>query len=369
MTTKTNRSPASFALALAHPALLFYALPWLMFLLVAGTVAQRYIGLFQSEKLFLGSFVFWLGPVPLPGAYTTLGVIAVCLLAKLLFKSPLDKSQLGVIVTHVSVLVLLAGGLVSAFCREEGYIVLGPDDTGNVVSDYHNRELAILKNGKPLVTVPQNGLREGVVVHNPSLPFSLRVDAYCANCAARAREHPDSSLRGVAKKVDIVSAPLRKEDAENQSGVVLSLSGLSKEQDGTYVASEALSQPATVTLGKDHYEMVVQHEQRELPFTVRLRHFEKSDYPGTEMARSYSSEVTVKDGPLEWNATIEMNQPLRHAGYTLYQSSFVENEGKLYTVLAVVKNTGALFPYIAIATLCAGLLLHLGIMFSGKGKT
>jgi len=368
MSTGIKRSLATAALALAEPVVLLYALPWLMFLLVAGTVAQRYIGLYQSEKLFFGSFILWLGYVPLPGAYATLGLIALCLITKLLLKSPWEKAQAGVIVTHISVLVLLAGALVTVVCREEGYMVLGPEDTSSTVYDYHLHELAIIKNGNVLLAVPQRALHEGAVI-TQSLPFSLRIHSYCTNCTISPREHPDATLRGAAEKVDIAAAPLRQEDAENQSGVVCELTGLSQQQNGTYIAAEGLSQSPVIQLEKDRYELVMRHEERAIPFALRLIHFEKSDYPGTDMARSYSSQVAIKDGPLEWSAAIEMNQPLRHSGYTLYQSSFIEKDGKLFTVLAVVKNTGALFPYIAIATLCGGLLLHLGIMFLPRTKT
>ena len=82
-------------------------------------------------------------------------------------------------------------------------------------------------------------------------------------------------------------------------------------------------------------------------------------YPGTNMAKSYSSDVILKDGNIEWPARISMNQPLRYKGYTLYQSSFEETPEGDFTMLAVVKNPGRLFPYIASGILCFGLLIHL----------
>src|SRR6201995_1098163 len=116
---KEIRSAAQF---LAKPVLMFYALPWLMLLLVLGTVAQRYIGLYQSQKLFFGSFIFWLGVIPLPGAYATIGLLAIALCAKLVLKSPVRKHNAGTIIAHASVVVLLVGGLITAASREEGYM-------------------------------------------------------------------------------------------------------------------------------------------------------------------------------------------------------------------------------------------------------
>jgi hypothetical protein len=353
---------------LASPSLLFYTIPWLMFLLVGGTIAQRYIGLYQSEKLFFGSFIFWFGPAPLPGAYLTLGLIAVSLCLKLILKSPWKKEQAGTILSHLSVCILLCGGLITAFCNEEGYIVLGPGESGRFVSDYHQRELAILKNGAQLLMVPYEKLHAGTRITDALLPFSIHIDTLCYHCVVFTRKSARTALHGAAETLDIKSEPPLKDEEENQSGVAFDITGATEQINGAYITFEPMRLQPSLTLGTDRYDIVMRRKQRELPFALQLKHFEKSDYPGTEKARSYSSEVTVKDGKLEWDATIEMNQPLRHLGYTLYQSSFVENDGKLYTVLAVVKNTGALFPYIALTALCAGLLLHLGIMFLPKSK-
>jgi len=364
--TKIMTDIRKLAEAFARPTLLFYALPWLMLLLVLGTIAQRYIGLYQSQKIFFGSFVLWVGFFPLPGAYTTLGIIALGLCAKLLLKSPLKKHKAGTLIAHASMLLLLLGGLITAISREEGYMVLGDNDSSHQVLDYHQRELAIIKNGDVVEAIPHGELHIGKVITDPGIPFSITISNYCYQCKATARQNPDISLRGLAAKMDITSAPLDQEDAKNQSGVVFSISGASKEADGSYLSYEALNQQPEFTIGKDKYQVLMRQSERDIPFTIHLLHFDKVEYPGTNVARSYQSQVEVIDGALKWNALIEMNQPLRYRGYTLYQSSFIENDGKLFTVLAVVKNSGALFPYLAVLTLCIGLVIHLIIVFSRK---
>jgi hypothetical protein len=54
-----------------------------------------------------------------------------------------------------------------------------------------------------------------------------------------------------------------------------------------------------------------------------------------------------------------MNEPLRHKGYTFFQSSFIEGPDSETSVFAVVKNYGRLFPYISSIIMCVGLLFHL----------
>ena len=82
-------------------------------------------------------------------------------------------------------------------------------------------------------------------------------------------------------------------------------------------------------------------------------------HPGTGIPKSYSSDINLIENGISKHILIEMNEPLRHKGYTFYQSSFIESLDGETTVLAAVKNYGRLFPYISSIIMCIGLLLHL----------
>jgi hypothetical protein len=60
---------------------------------------------------------------------------------------------------------------------------------------------------------------------------------------------------------------------------------------------------------------------------------------------------------------IYMNHPLRYAGETFYQSSFLA--GDQGTILQVVRNPGWLLPYLACAIVALGLLIHFGLHLIG----
>ncbi len=367
MPRTAKESYPAFIAFFARPVLLFYALPWLMLLLVAGTVAQRYVGLYASQRLFFGSFILWVGYIPLPGAYSVLSVIALSLLVKLVLYTAWEKRQCGIILTHLSAVILLVGGLVTASFRQEGYIVLAQGGAGDTVSDYYARELAVERNGSVIATFPLSAYTRDVAVTHDGLPFTLRVIRYCRQCSIAPRTQVELALQGVARKVELAAAPESgKPEAQGQSGAMLELSGLPGGQDGIYVTAQALKDQPQVRVGGDRYTIVLRPAECRLPFSLMLSRFTKSDYPGTDMARSYRSDVLVKDGAVQWDAVIQMNQPLRYKGYTLYQSSFVENGEAPMTVLAVVKNAGEWFPYFSIATLCGGLLLHMIITFTRK---
>lgn len=65
-----------------------------------------------------------------------------------------------------------------------------------------------------------------------------------------------------------------------------------------------------------------------LPFSLRLEEFKVETYPGTMDPVSYASRVTLmgadSSGALRREQRVSMNEPLSHAGYTVYQASFEE---------------------------------------------
>jgi hypothetical protein len=60
---------------------------------------------------------------------------------------------------------------------------------------------------------------------------------------------------------------------------------------------------------------------------------------------------------------IFMNNPLRYQNLTFYQASYsVDEGGRERSTLAVVRNSGWLFPYIASILTFLGLMIHFGRM-------
>ena len=98
-----------------------------------------------------------------------------------------------------------------------------------------------------------------------------------------------------------------------------------------------------------------------LPFSLRLDEFRKSDYPGTEMAMAYESDVTVTAADAsERKATISMNNPLVESGWKVYQSGFM---GTTTSIFSVMRDPGLILTYISSVGLCVGIL----ITFYGRG--
>ncbi len=356
----------SLGLLLTKPHIVFYTMVWLMTLLVVGTIAQKYIGLYHAQNLFFSSWVIWWGPLFLPGTLTTLGLLTLCLMAKLFLASRWEWRNCGTIVTHIGALLLLLGGFITYLHAQEGSMTIYEGSRSNYFSDYHDRELVVedQKNKTQILTVPWDSLKEGKIFSLPDLPVHIEIVKLCKNCALfpRKKGGNDPSLtqfRGMAQKIDIAPLPSEKEEEQNRSAIQFKISGAGQDKEGIHFSTDFIDISPWIEVDGRIYTIALRHKRTVLPFDIELIDFTKTMHPGTDQPKSYKSEIILHEEGSEWKSIIQMNDPLRYRGYTFYQSSFIEEEQRDATVFAVVKNAGRLFPYIASMVMCIGLLIHI----------
>lgn len=358
---------------LSRADIVFYLMPVLMLLLVVGTLAQAEIGLYEAHQKYFASFVFFYGPIPLPGGYLVLSLLSLNLLIKFLFFSEWKWTKAGIILTHLGALVLLLGGLLTALYAREGYMVIAEGDQTPYVYDYHARELLIFENDNLKYRIGADELKSSMV-NGTDLPLGILIENFCDNCEIKKREElvqdfaEEQDLKSMAAFMALTPKPVDKQPEVNLSGFSFSLDNLSEDQNGLYIAFEAMPKPIVVQKDGREYKLIYGKAQRQLPFSLKLLDFKKENYPGMSMAKGYSSALEVVDGGARWNALIEMNAPLRYKGYTFFQSSFDQNERGEATVLTVVENKGRLFPYIGTFIIALGLILHIFLVFQKKRR-
>lgn len=364
MQTRPLNTAYRLALRCAQADVIFYVLPFIMLNLFIGTLAQANMGLYEAHHTYFSAFYYFLGPVPLPGGYTLLGLLSGGLALKFVLQSRWSQERAGIILTHLGALVLLIGGLFTAVTAREGYMLIPEGAASPYVYDYQRRELFVFENNNLLKTFAFGDEILG-------LPFDISLKDSCVNCNIIKREDSaqdfgNAPLHSMAQFMALKSTAEEKESEENISGMSFEISG-ADDQNGIYIAFEGMPKPIELTKNERNYKIIFGKQQRLLPFSIELTDFYKESYPGTDMAKDYTSEVLVHDNGAVWAATIEMNEPLRYKGYTFYQSSFVEQPGAQATVLSVVENKGRLFPYIGAAIIALGLLMHVFIIAKGRG--
>lgn len=359
-----SRQIYSFAAYVAKPDILFYTLPWLMVLTVLGTVTQKNLGLYAATEKYINSIIFWIGPVPLPGGLTTIGVIFLALSIKFIFFSKWQWKQAGIILTHMGILLLLLGGIVTTSISREGFMIIPEGQSNSAISDYKNKVLVFSKKDTVLQTIKFEELIVDQTIQIDNI--EIKILEACRNCSAQAPSGKFVNLQGLAVNMELIGVPDQKNIEENFSGLIFELiSAKDKNILGTYIIMEDMPKNPVI----DGIKITLEREKQNLPFGIFLKDFRKIDYPGTRKAREYESDLIVEDGNVSWPATIRMNEPLRYKGYSFYQSSFEQRPDIELTVLSVVKNSGWLFPYISTLIIFAGLLLHLIIRLQKKRET
>jgi len=125
--------------------------------------------------------------------------------------------------------------------------------------------------------------------------------------------------------------------------------------EGALFLWEGESGSEIVRYDSQGYNVISSHE---LPFTVKLDDFVMDTYPGTQRPSGYASyvQVTDKHSGRNFSAKISMNNELKYRGYSLFQSSYQQDDGNEATVLSVSKDPGKNIVFVGYITLITGMV-------------
>lgn len=346
-----------------------------------GTLYQVDHGLYEAQRLYFDSFYvihyfFDVVPVPLPGVFLIMCLLALNLIVGGMIRMRKDWKRAGVLIIHVGILIMLAGGLVKRAYATEGHMALHEGDSANEYVSYSNWELAIAKANAegevPEYIIPDSALRN-IDADNPGqialdeLPFQLEVTDYMVN----AQPMPASAPMAVGKPLDgVVLRELDRQPQieQNQPGAYLrAKTANGQEQEGIVWGDSWFwpVEPWIIETESGPYAVTLRKKSWPVPFEITLDDFQMEKHPGTQMAASYSSFVTKTQGNSDQNVHISMNAPLRYKGYTVYQESWGPSNGDpntpLWSQLRVVRNPSDQWPLYSCIVISIGLVLHFAI--------
>lgn len=178
-------------------------------------------------------------------------------------------------------------------------------------------------------------VRIGAEVRHPQLGYSIRVKRHAPR--AEIRRHFSNRGAEVRSEALRISASDGRETAQAWLGLRESVQLPLVEKDPLVI----------------EYRPAVQ----DLPFSVKLMDFRRIDYPGIEMAAGFESDVELTDPGRGVRLTrkISMNNPLKHRGYSLFQSSYVPGPAET-TILSVRKDPGTPLVYSGFLIVLAGIV-------------
>ena len=350
---------------ISSPKVFSYTVVWLIVIVFFGTIAQKDVGLYASQVKYFSSYYFlFAGFLPLPGGRITIIIMTVNLASSLFKKNLWKMKKLGIIIVHIGGLLLLIGGGITAKFSAEGNMVIGEGERSDHVDDYHDMELAFvntsLEDSLEYTIFDAPLLGEGKRIKYDKLGIQIDIIDHIKNVRIESRISPaDSIYKGFLNDFVIIPKQPDKENTQNRPGLIFKIEGTGKETDGIYGAFLGQRVPDTFEIGGELFFTEFRRKRTYLPFAIELLDFKKVMHPGTNVAKSFSSEVNLIENKIPRRVLIQMNEPLRHRGYTFYQASFVDGLDKETTVLATVKNYGRMFPYISSIIMSIGLLIHL----------
>ncbi|MFQ5731466.1 MAG: cytochrome c biogenesis protein CcsA [Planctomycetaceae bacterium] len=314
----------------------------------------------------------------LKGAFAGLVLLAGCILV--------FRKRGGIVLLHGGVGLMMFSELLVAMKNHEAQMQIVEGQTVNFVQDSREPELAIIdhspeKHDKVVVISAKRLVRafeakdedeqQAVIDYEP-LPFRLEVVRYMKNSSYRRGRDPESPVtrgRGLTETVEQI-APGSGTDSGSSfdmaSAYVDVIDRKTSKSVGVYLFTQHRPGEQAVTAGGKTFGVSLRSKRIYKPYSMHLIDARGDTYLGTDTARNYSSELELVDESRGVQRTVKiwMNNPLRYAGETFYQSSYGRYPGtnKEFTVLQVVTNTGWMIPYVACMIVATGLLAHFWIV-------
>ena len=355
-------------------------------LVFLGTLEQVHIGIHEAQKKYFESFfviwkypptwyassvLFWLS-IPLPGGFSLGGTLVLNLTISHFryFKS--SWKNLGISITHFGVLLLLISGFAVSFYQRESIMSIEKGKSKNYSESFYNHEIALIDKSDPMkdqvYSISSDSLESGNAISDPSLPLSIEIKQYHPHAVFGSREkNPNATSikanRGLGAQQKLVFFPKQPSYAEdhiNWPTAIVSLWDKDKKL-GTWLISSFLDQgfpPQTFTHQGKTYQITLRSQRFYEPYEIYLDDIAHDKYPGTEIAKNFSSNIRIQNKDLGVNrkALVYMNHPLRYEGLTYYQHQMDSNKG--VTVFQVVRNPSWLLPYLSVALVGVGLVLQ-----------
>ena len=350
----------------------------LLFLFVLtffGTLEQVDHGIYEVQQRYFNSLflVHKIAkiPIPLPGGALLLPLLFLNLICGGFIRIKKNRSKIGILVAHLGIALLLISGFITYAFSFDGHITLYEDQRSDEFQSYYEWEIIItepVKGGnyrehvipeKAFMAFPKN---EILKIHGGNLPFSLKLSQFTKN----SQPMPKGPMFEV--KVPVIDGfflkdiPLDKEAERNVPGFYVTVieNETAKRHDGILWGLQ--QHPLTVQVKKKYWSIDLRNKRWKLPFTIVLDKFTRELHPRTGIAKVFMSDVTKIEENIEQAIKISMNEPLRHKGYTLFQSSWGPQNAKsgepLFSTFAVVKNPADKLPEYACIIIAIGLFIH-----------
>lgn len=292
------------------------------------------------------------------------------------------KKRAGIVLLHAGIGLMMSYDVLVGLQHVESQMQIEEGETVNFSRDMRDAELAVIEpigDHKMNVTVVDAfRLRKpGTVINDERLPFQVEVVDYYPNSTILGPKQPlpeglskeNPATVGIGQQIRAIpvasSTGTDVKSTFDAPSAYLKLTDPAGKDLGTYLVSSQLdvnfqNARESVTVDGKTYDIALRFRRIYNDFTITLNDFQKNDYKGTNTVKDYSAYITLNDPGRKttFDNRIWMNNPMRYAGKTFYQSSYGPDQKS--TVLQVVDNAGWMTPYVACMVVVVGLIFHFG---------
>jgi ABC-type transport system involved in cytochrome c biogenesis permease subunit len=288
----------------------------------------------------------------------------------------LFKRKAGIVVVHLGLAGLMMNEIYVTATNEEQRMMIEEGQTVSTAIDIREVEFVAINQEDPevdeIIVVPGERLRSGEWIAHPDLPFQVRCESYLRN-ARLIRDNGsmknDATIglgsEWVASATDAGIGTDIKQVADSAAAYV-ALKREDGESLGTYMVAQVTYSSGmvdSIQVDDEQWQIGLRFKTAYKPYSLTLNDVQAEYYLSTDTPRWFASEVTLSDSRTgtESEQRIWMNNPLRYADETFYQSNYERDlSGNEITVLQVVRNEGWMIPYVCCMFTVIGLVAQFG---------
>lgn len=355
---------------LASVPLTLFCIGLTMILVFFGTLAQVPWGTYAAQKEIFNSFWvygtwFWGWKVPIfPGGLSVGALWLVNLGAAFATRFHFRMKDLGLLLAHAGVLLLLVGQLLTQMAGRETQMPVEVGQTRRYSEDPRAMEMALINVADPnfdeVTSIPESIFSRQRRLAPPGLPFTLEIKKFYRNARLGTAPGgaPSLATQGIGTRIAVEEAPPTSSEEEINNVSAFVEVRIGDRSLGTWLVSSGLGAPQSFQVQGHEYRLAIRSRRHYFPFALTLKEFRHDVYPGTDIPKNFSSLVHLSHPEKNENrdALIYMNHPLRYEGRTFYQASFGKND--TLSVFQVVENPAWLTPYISCVLVMFGLTIQ-----------
>lgn len=257
--------------------------------------------------------------------------------------------DIGSLFTHISLLLILLGGVVRGVWGQTGYLPFREGETkGSFYIDNALKDLPFdvflqkFEIEYYELDVSSNAVSERLLVYEDGiLKSELPVDIDQQHIIGPVSVRVLRKVRDFVVDMETREVTSRSDDPRNPAVLLESVAGSVTNNQWLFA------------LHPEFNQHVAAGEKKARPYIFGY----EMSLPPQPLVKDYKSTLHIMDaGVVVRKKTIEVNSPLSYKGYTFYQSGYNPEDPK-WTSLQVVKDPGVPLVYLGFALMIAGMAL------------